>query len=209
MRKILLTIIFIGMIFPVFSENWVTEKSTELSREKHIREGNFAIMVVPYTEEFAISEGYEKWMQKRYPETRMVEEAKKIIQELDNGMIAFLLISYQGDYNSTGRTSIKIPTDFYEYIFAENERGEYLRCISTGETSIYGSIGVFNESESFTVTFSKLTDDGKDIFENANELIFVIEGLDLEFNRISYSLPLSDYFTDMPEKQREILLKSK
>ena len=38
MKKFLLTILFIGMIFPVFSENWATEKSKEFGAEKHIKE---------------------------------------------------------------------------------------------------------------------------------------------------------------------------
>jgi len=206
MKKLLLISVFIILMFPLFSESWGTKKIEELTSEKHDREGNFILSVVPYTEELYIANDYEEWIQKRYSKTRMVEEAKKIIRELDNGMIAILYFRYLGDYDSPGRTSIDIPTDFHEYIFAENERGEYLRCTDTEGS--HSSIGYFNELRTLILTFSKLTDDGKDIFENANELIFVIEGLGFEQNRISYSLPLSDYFTDIPEEQREILLKA-
>ena len=209
MKKFLLTILFIGMIFPVFSENWATEKSKEFGAEKNVKEGNFGLAVGLFTEELLISEGYEEWVQKRYSKTKMVEEAKKELQEFDNAMMAILVIHFTGNILSEGKTSIDIPTDFHEYIFAENERGEYLRCTDTDNISWLRSVDVFNESEIIILTFSKLTDDGKDIIEGASELIFVIEGLGFEQNRISYSLPLSDYFIDMPEEQREILIKAK
>ena len=207
MKKLLLISVFIILMFPLFSENWATKKRGELGLEKVVREGDFALVVYLYTEEVAISEGYEEWVQKRYSKAKMVEEAKKVIQGRGKELRALLFIAFGGDIFSEGRTSIDIPTDFHEYIFAENERGEYLRCTDTEGS--HSSIGYFNELRTLILTFSKLTDDGKDIFENANELIFVIEGLGFEQNRISYSLPLSDYFTDMPEEQREIILKAK
>ena len=208
MKKLLLISVFIILMFPLFSKSWAIKKTEELGVETGVKEGNFALVVALYTEEVAISEGYEEWVQKRYSKTRMVEEAKRVIQGRGKEFRAILIIGFGGDIFSEGKTSIDIPTNFDEYIFAENERGEYLRCTDADNISWLRSVGVLNKYEMIMLTFSKLTDDGKDIFENANELIFVIEGLGFEQNRISYSLPLSDYFIDMPEEQREILLKA-
>ena len=144
MKKLLLISVFIILMFPLFSKSWATKKTEELGVETGVKEGNFALAVALYTEEVAISEGYEEWVQKRYSKTRMVEEAKRVIQGRGKEFRAILIIGFGGNFLSEGKTLIDIPTNLNEYIFAENERGEYLRCTNTGNISWLRSVGVLN-----------------------------------------------------------------
>jgi hypothetical protein len=162
-------------------------------------EGNFSFAVMPFTLEYGIAMRYPEWKEKRYSYSRMVQESKDMISMMKNANVFYLVLNYTGDISSGGKTEIKIDKDIGEYIFLENDKGEYVQC-RKADVPFLSMVCYFNDSVALTLIFpTKFPDTGKSIFKNTKTLIVVVGGLGLKDNRFKFDLPFSMMFQDAPQ----------
>ena len=199
------------IIFPEYCftqntiETYYNSKIQEIMKSHYKREGYFTFSVMPMTIEWMIGQSYSNWLEKRYTKEEMISKAKALIKESEGSIHVMLTIAYLGDWNTEGETSKIIPSDIAEYIFIENEQGEYVRCEEADSPLGRSTVGIYNEISNISLKFpDAISDTGKSIFNNSKKIRFVIGGLGFKDNQIEYDLPLSSLFLDSPQDVKEI-----
>jgi len=190
--------------FSQSGKDYATQKTKALLLDNLKESGLFPYEVVPLSVEYTVIGWYPTWVEKRYSKQRMIAEAKAIADQ-DRGTVkALMTISFTGDFTSEGRTELKIPDDFAEYVFVENEKGNDFPCVKVDISPMGRTINSLNRTCVIVLTFS-VTDD---LYRGAESIIFTVGGLDLGDNVFKYRLPFSLDYQDCPEEIREVLVES-
>jgi hypothetical protein len=134
----------------------------------------------------------------------MIAEAKNLATQAKGTLKAVLAISFTGDFTSEGRTDLKIPDDFAEYVFVENETGTYLPCVKAESPFLGGEVNPTNKTTIIALFFGVT----EAIYKGAETMIFTIGGLDLQDKTFKYQLPWSNHFQDCPAEIRDVLTRS-
>jgi len=175
-------------------------------------EGNFLFYVAPIVPQHLLARTYLEYLEKRYSNERILKEAQLLIAPYKNKLPAVLLISFMGDWDSKGETSKTIPDDLADYLFLENDKGDYVHCLSAEIPFMENTVNIINDIASITLSFSLTYEkEGKkqSILENTDYIEFVIGGLGFEDNRTRYDLPLftvTDEVLDIPESLKELFV---
>lgn len=181
------------------------KKRNELMLSQLKREGNFAFVVMPYSVEIAIANSYSDWEEKRYSYKKKILKAKEIKNVYKNILHAFLFINFTGEWDSKGKTSLKIPDDIAEYIFLENDKGKFVRCNRASISLMAGTVNMFNESTAIPLEFSlKCPQTNESILKNTKKIKFKVGGLGFKNNKFEYEVPFSKLFSDAPESLKKI-----
>ena len=186
------------------AKDYSAQATQQLMRENLKEEGLFRYVVVPLPIDFLVITQYATWIEKRYSKERMIAEAKTLAEQAKGTLRAILLISFTGDFMSKGRTELKIPDDFAEYVFVENETGTYFPCAKADVPLMGGTVNSISDSTQVSLDFN-VTDA---LYEGAKTMRFTIGGLELQDKTFEYQLPYSSNFQDCPKEIREILISS-
>ena len=218
MKKITFITLFIllfgGLIYSDTVEDYFDKKSNELLHEYMHQEELFAYSLIPMPYEYQIIYEYTEWQKKRHSKEKMVEKAQALLNsQLHKENLLFqFMIQYTGDLFSEGKTEVDFPDDLQEYIFLENDSGDYVRCNKlAGNIVEYGSVGATSliESGDLTIQFPKKLNKNTLITDNTNYIKVVFEVSDLDKNEFVYIVPLSEKWSDMPEEVKNIIDKAK
>jgi len=169
-------------------------------------EGNFTYCVVPAVPQYIIAYDYQEYLEKRYTKKQIIEKVKSRLAVLEDKLSAVFFIGFAGDLQSKGETDKEIPEDFAEYLFLENDKGDFVRC-SKANIPILNTVNVINESVvvelEFPLNYEK---NGKQIpiLENTEYIEFVIGGLGFKENRFRYKLPLYKMGENIPQLLNEL-----
>lgn len=170
-------------------------------------EGNFRYCVIPITPQHLIAQNYPDYLDKRYSKEKILQKAKAVVAELEGKLVALFLLNFTGDFTSKGETSKEIPDDFNEYVFVENDKGDFVRCIKADIPLMGSVVNYINDSVAIPLTFSLTYEkDGKQfsILENTEYIEFVVGGLGFKDNRFKYNLPLFKMIEQIPEPLKQL-----
>jgi hypothetical protein len=142
--------------------------------------------------------------EKRYSKDRMIVEARKLAEQSKGTLKAVLAISFTGDFTSEGRTEVRIPEEFAEYVFVENESGIYLPCVKAEGPLMRAAVNATNKTAIIALSFGVT----EALYKNAETMIFTIGGLGIQDNTFTYQLPWSAHFQDCPAEIRDVLVRS-
>jgi len=173
-------------------------------------EGNFLFSIIPMTPQYLLAQTYPEYLEKRYSQERILKESRLLIAPYETILPAGLLVSLMGDWDSKGETSKTIPEDLSEYLFVENDSGDYARCLSADIPFMENTVNVISDTASIAVKFSLSYERGgkqESILENTEYIEFVIGGIGFKDNRIRYELPLFVITEDLPEPLRELFIE--
>jgi len=173
----------------------------------HVKsEGNFRYCVVPAVPQYMIAYDYPGYLEKRYTKKQIIEKAKNIYDITKNKLRVIFLISFTGDWQSKGETEKEIPEDFAEYLFLENDKGDFVRC-SKANIPMFNTANVINESVVVELEFPLYYEKNGEqvsILENTEYIEFVIGGLGFKENRFRYKLPLYKMGENIPQLLNEL-----
>lgn len=214
--------LFMSLIFFVFigsSEVFASEKekikdyasaiTTPLMLTHTESGGNFRYCVVPLLPQYVIANTYPGYLEKRYTKKQIIEKVKEILAGRENKIIAGFFISFTGDWQSKGETDKKIPEDFAEYLFLENDKGDFVRC-SKAVIPTFRTVNAINESVIVEFEFPlKYEKNGEQtsILKNTEYIEFVIGGLGFKENRFRYELPVYKMGENIPQLLRELFIE--
>jgi len=205
-------IIFTGSAFTSEKEeieDYASAMASALMVTHMKSEGNFMYCVVPTVPQHVIACDYPGYLEKRYTKKQIIEKAKSKLAVLEDKLSAVFLISFTGDLQSKGETDKEIPEDFAEYLFLENDKGDFVRC-SKANIPMFNTANVINESIfvelEFPLNYEK---NGKQvsILENTEYIEFVIGGLGFKENRFRYKLPLYKMGENIPQLLNELFIE--
>lgn len=202
-------IIFTGSAFASEKEeieDYASEITSTLMVTHMKSEGNFMYCIVPAVLQYEIAYDYPGYLEKRYTKKQIIEKVKSKLAALEDKLSTVFLISFTGDLQSKGETDKEIPEDFAEYLFLENDKGDFVRC-SKANIPMFNTANVINETVivelEFPLNYEK---NGKQvsILENTEYIEFVIGGLGLKENRFRYKLPLYKMGENIPQLLNEL-----
>lgn len=205
-RTSLLISILVLAVAGVFADpvkDYCDTKMREMMFASLREEGHFLFSFVPNPLEPLVLQNYPTWVQKRYNEERRVQETKVLIEEMKGKIWGIFWVSFKGAWDSKGQTELKIPDDFQEYLFIENEKGDYWPCTKADIPFMGNTINLVNEDTTIMLEFPF-----PDELAAGGKVIFSIGGFDLENTTFVYELPFSDLFVDAPEEMKTLFYKA-
>lgn len=172
-------------------------------------EGNFGYSTFLYPPQLLLPKVCAGYLEKRYTKERMIADTKQELVYFEDRVIGFCAIYFVGDWMSKGTTDKTIPSDFAEYIFLENDKGDYVRC-SKADVPLFSTVNIANKSVVVSIEFPIYYEkDSKQvsIFENTEYVEIVVGGLGLKNNRFRQKLPLYEVDDDIPQLLKEIFIE--
>jgi hypothetical protein len=203
---VLILVLSCNVIFSVDSSvyNWASDLRFELLTDNLTFIDNCGVSVSPSYDEINIGVNYESWQKKRYNSKLIIENSKDIIYFVNRNRLSNLIILYNAhDEQSFNEFKYSLD-DIQDYIFLENDKGEFLRCsrINLEWEDYIAGTSTFGQS---VILFEPFSDDGVDIFKDSKTMTYVLSGICDEDIRITYDLPLSEYaYKDAPKKIKDL-----
>jgi len=185
-------------------QEYEDSKFNEMMMMRLKNEQFFSYTAFPLPVELAVIQNYSKWIEKRYTEDQMLTAIEELKGEYQNYLPVFFAIFYTGEWNSKGKTEIKIPDDFEEYLFLENDKGEYVRTSKVEIPFMGNVVNYMNDSSMIVILF----ENADEILADSNKVVIVIGGVDLVQTKFAYPYPFSQYYQDAPEVIKELFYKS-
>jgi hypothetical protein len=185
MKRLVLIGVLAAMACAAYSQSakeYSIQKTQAFMQENVNEEGFFRFVFFPLPVDYLVISWYSTWTEKRYSKERMISEAKNLAKQAKGTLNAILTISYTGDFTSEGRTELKIPDDFAEYVFVENETGTYFPCVKAESPFLGRVVNRSNKATVVALSFS-VTDA---LYNKAETMIFTVGGLDLKDNTFNF-----------------------
>jgi hypothetical protein len=190
--------------FSQTASEYSIQKTQAFMQENVKEEGLFRYAFFALPVDSLVISWYPTWAEKRYSKDRMIAEAKKLAEQAKGTLNAALAIAFTGDFTSEGRIEVRIPKDFAEYVFVENESGTYLPCVKAEGPLMGGAVNATNKTAIIALQFGVT----EALYKNAETMIFTIGGLGLQDKTFTYQLPWSSHFQDCPAEIRDVLVRS-
>lgn len=173
-----------------------------------LKNGPLQLTAVPLLSETYVLSEYPDMKNKRYSTTQMTDKlgvrtkALDRQQEMSGTFLVFL--RYERSEEVLGLSSFTIDPSFFEYMFLDNDKGDFLR---VGNHSVVRAktVDAYNKVLEFWVTFGENDEERKKFFQDSKTVSISVTDFGFEGQIISYALPISGMFSDMPKEPKEIL----
>jgi hypothetical protein len=185
-------------------KDYASDKALSYMQESMKQDGLFRFAIVPISIESLVLDQYPRWLEKRFSKDRIITEVKNLVTKSKGKMVAFFFIKFVGDWMSKGKTDLTIPDDFSEYVFIEDDSGNYFPCTKAEVPIMESSVNMVNDTSQVVLEFSV----DETMFANSTKLVFSIGGLDLPDKTFSFDLPLSSRFQDCATEIRDLFVSS-
>lgn len=172
------------------------------------KNGPLQMTIVPLLGETYLLSEYPDMKNKRYSTSQMVDQLGPFIKELDSQQersgAFFVYLRYEQSEELLNTSSFTINPNFFNYMFLDNDRGEYLRVSEFSVTKAY-RVSVSNPVYEFWVRFGDNSSERESFFNSAKEISISVTDFGFEGESIKFQLPLSQLFSEMPEGPHEII----
>jgi len=175
-----------------------------------ISNGTHILTVVPALSESFVLMRYPEMNAKRFSLQQMSEVIKNSFLSFEFGggdesgrFTMILRLDPSQDLMSSD--SFTVDEEFLDYVFLDNDRGEFLR---VGSHSIIKSMKVepYGQTEfEFWVRFGHNDEERKAFYRDVEKVSITITDFGFENQNVELSIPLSAVFQDMPEGPRKVL----
>ena len=169
--------------------------------------GPLKITAVPYISKTYILSEYPDMKAKRYTQAQMENQLKPVMRKIDEQQEKsgrfLLFLRYERVKEMLGISSFTIDPSFFEYVFLDNDRGEFLR---VGSHSIKKAqkVDISDPILEFWVQFGNDKNGVKSFFKDAKVISLTVNDFGFEGQKISFKLPLSKIYAGMPEAPKKI-----
>lgn len=171
----------------------------------YIQEGNFQIYALLMPVQWRILSVYHNCLEKRCNDEEIIKEMQELFSYLGKKLYFEVGVRFVGGQFNYDKLSI--PDNFENYIFLENDKGDFLRPLNFETKNLSSDeANWLNEEVSFRVDFPETYEkDGveKSLLEG-KYIKVVINGLGFNNNSIKYELPLSGLFADAPTEIKQL-----
>ena len=172
-----------------------------------LKNGPVQLTAVPLLSETYLLSEYPDMKNKRYSTSKMLGllgfDAKALDrqQEMNGTFIVFL--RYERDEELLGLSSFTIDFSFFDYMFLDNDKGEFLR-VSSHTIGRVKTVDASNTVLEFWVTFGENEEERKEFFQGSESVSISVSDFGFEDQTINYPLPLSKMFLNIPKEIKEI-----
>ena len=172
-----------------------------------LKNGPLQLTAVPLLSETYVLSEYPDMKNKRYSTTQMTDKlgvrtkALDRQQEMSGAFLVFL--RYERSEEFLGLSSFTIDSSFFEYMFLDNDKGDFLR-VGNHPVVRAKTVDAYNKVLEFWVTFGENDEERKKFFQDSKTVSISVTDFGFEGQIISYALPISGMFSDMPKEPKEI-----
>lgn len=173
-----------------------------------LKNGPLQLTAVPLLSETYVLSEYPDMKNKRYSTTQMTDKlgvrtkALDRQQEMSGAFLVFL--RYERSEEFLGLSSFTIDSSFFEFMFLDNDKGDFLR-VGNHPVVRAKTVDAYNKVLEFWVTFGENDEERKKFFQDSKTVSISVTDFGFEGQVISYELPISGMFSDMPKEPKEIL----
>lgn len=172
------------------------------------RNGPLQMTVVPLISETYLLSEYPDMKNKRYSTSQMVDRLEPFLKELDaqqeRSGAFFVYLRYEQTKEILNTSSFAIDPNFFNYMFLDNDRGEYLRVSESSVTKVH-RVNVSNPVYEFWVRFGKNSAERERFFDNAKKISISVTDFGFEGESVKFMVPLSQLFSHIPEGPHELI----
>ena len=173
-----------------------------------LKNGPLQLTAVPLLSETYVLSEYPDMKSKRYSTSQMTSNLGERIKALDrqqevSGTFLFFL-RYERDEELLGLSSFTIDPGFFEYMFLDNDKGDFLR-VGNHPVVRAKTVDAYNKVMEFWVTFGEDEQERKKFFQDSKSVSISVTDFGFEGQALSYALPISGMFLNMPKEPKEIL----
>ncbi len=170
--------------------------------------GELELTAVPLLSETYVLSEYPDMKIKRYNNSQIVSKLEARTKALDRqqGMsgIFYIILRCKSEKGLLEGESFTVDPDFFEYMFLDNDKGEYLR-VSSHSLRTTKNLDARNTVLEFWVTFGESEEERKQFFQDSKTISTSVADFGFAGQVIKYTLPLSGIFSNMPEEPKELL----
>lgn len=173
-----------------------------------LKNGPLQLTAVPLLSETYVLSEYPDMKNKRYSTTQMTDKlgvrtkALDRQQEMSGTFLVFL--RYERSEEFLGLSSFIIDPSFFEYMFLDNDKGDFLR-VGNHPVVRAKTVDAYNKVLEFWVTFGENDEERKKFFQDSKTVSISVTDFGFEGQVISYELPISGMYSDIPKEPKEIL----
>ncbi len=226
MKKIVGSIIMLLYVIPFLVAGGMVESSTlatsifdqkdavstylqKIMSSQSLSSNSFSISVFPVISETYMLLHYPEMNAKRFTKEKMAGMMTSDIQKLDQigdgSGIFYMVFKNDPAKNLFSSSSFTLDEDFLDYVFLDNDRGEFLRVNNHSLKSPITLSRYGEDSREFWIQFGESEAERESFFKDAKALTFTITSRGLENQSINFDLPLWGLYKNMPEGPRDIL----
>lgn len=173
-----------------------------------LKNGPLQLTAVPLLSETYVLSEYPDMKNKRYSTPQMASrlgiQTKALDRQQEMSGIFLVFLRYEGNDELLGSSSFTIDPRFFEYMFLDNDKGDFLR-VGNHPVVRAKKVDAYNEVLEFWVTFGENEEERREFFQDSETVYISVTDFGFEGQVISYDLPISGIFSDMPEEPKEIL----
>lgn len=173
-----------------------------------LKNGPLQMTVVPLISHTFILSEYPDMRNKRLDTYQMKDQLAPFTKELaslqEMSGTFYVYLRYEQGEEFINTSSFTIDPSFFDYMFIDNDRGEFLRASEFSVSKPF-QVNVSKPVYEFWVRFGSNQAERNAFFEGAKDISISVTGFGFEGEAITYQFPFSGLFSDMPEEPKELL----
>lgn len=173
-----------------------------------LKNGPLQLTAVPLLSETYVLSEYPDMKNKRYSTTQMTDKlgvrTKALDRQQERNGTFLVFLRYERSEEFLGLSSFTIDPSFFEYMFLDNDKGDFLR-VGNHPVVRAKTVDAYNKVLEFWVTFGENDEERKKFFQDSKTVSISVTDFGFEGQVISYELPISGMFSDMPKEPKDIL----
>ena len=174
-----------------------------------LKNGPLQLTAVPLLSETYVLSEYPDMKNKRYSTPQMASrlelQTKALDRQQEMSGIFLVFLRYERNDELIGSSSFTIDPRFFEYMFLDNDKGDFLR-VGNHPVVRAKKVDAYNEVLEFWVTFGENEEERRKFFQGSETVYISVTDFGFEGKVISYKLPISGMFQEMPTEPKEVLL---
>lgn len=136
--------------------------------------------------------------------TKLRERTKALDKQQERNGTFLVFLRYERSEEFLSMSSFTIDPSFFEYMFLDNDKGDFLRVGSHSVTRAT-KVDAYNKILEFWVTFGENEDERREFFQDSKTISISVTDFGFEGQVINYKLPISGMFNGMLTEPKEIL----
>jgi hypothetical protein len=185
-----------------------------IAKSHAIESGPLKIQILPMSSETYVFSAYPDMRARRYDYGQMKEQVLSLVRHMDDYWNAerlidrtfIMIMRYERDDNISGPDSFMIDEEFFDYVFLDNDKGNFMRVYehSLGEPFI---LDEHNDVFAVMVSFGRTRLDYEllTFLQEAKSFSISINAFGLEGLSIEFEIPLEKLYYDMPDGPKKFL----
>ncbi len=170
-----------------------------------MKNGPLHLTAVPLLSETYVLSQFPDMKNKRYNtsqmESKLRVQTKLLDRQQEMGGTFLIILRYEKDEEFISLSSFTIDPSFFEYMFLDNDKDDFLR-VSNHSVLRAKKVDANNKVLEFWVTFGGNEEEREKFFQESKTIAISVTDFGFEGQLISYELPISKLFSNMPKEPK-------